>query len=604
MYDQDLIDAVKQHADIVQVISSYIPVTKKGRSYVALCPFHDDKHPSLSINVEKQIFKCFVCGTGGNVFSFVQKYEKIGFEEAVRKVADLVGYHDERLQKQARVVKTDPKLTPLINTINDLQTYYRYALDTQEGEKAREYLKKRNLTAQVEKYGIGYAPEDGKTTVRFLQSKGHSLKNIEDIGIALVHSQDATSDHNAGRLIFPLRDPFGQVVGFSARQLEKDGTAKYINSPDGPLFHKGNLLYNYANVRTSARHDGYCYLLEGFMDVMALDKAGLPNAVALMGTSLTVDQVKLLKRLNCEIRLCLDGDEAGQKAMMKNLTILQKADVPFRIVSNPGDLRDPDDILQGDGVDALKEAMNHLVDAYDFQIDYYINTKKLDTPEERKKVITHFLPFLRNVEPGIERDNYVVKLAKATGYEVDAIYREVLRGSKQETTLEGTVTFREKKDVSPLSLAKDPMMRRLFRAEREILYYMLQKKEAVTFFEDNIETFYNEVYEKIANYIVDYMEKYQKQADVSSLLSEIAANGGSEESDSLSNEITTLAMESNLPPYSEEEIQQCAAVIKEEKGKIYEKRTIDRSLDGKAEEDKVRLINEYAKKVRKRFEKK
>jgi DNA primase len=113
-------------------------------------------------------------------------------------------------------------------------------------------------------------------------------------------------------LIFPLRDPFGQVVGFSARQLEKDGTAKYINSPDGPLFHKGNLLYNYANVRTSARHDGYCYLLEGFMDVMALDKAGLPNAVALMGTSLTVDQVKLLKRLNCEIRLCLDGDEAGQ----------------------------------------------------------------------------------------------------------------------------------------------------------------------------------------------------------------------------------------------------------------------------------------------------
>jgi tRNA A-37 threonylcarbamoyl transferase component Bud32 len=148
------------------------------------------------------------------------------------------------------------------------------------------------------------------------------------------------------------------------------------------------------------------------------------------------------------------------------------------------------------------------------------------------------------------------------------------------------------------------MMRRLFRAEREILYYMLQKKEAVTFFEDNIETFYNEVYEKIANYIVDYMEKYQKQADVSSLLSEIAASGGSEESDSLSNEITTLAMESNLPPYSEEEIQQCAAVIKEEKGKIYEKRTIDRSLDGKAEEDKVRLINEYAKKVRKRFEKK
>jgi DNA primase len=592
MYSQDLIDDILKHADIVTVISSYINVIKKGRSYVALCPFHDDKNPSLNISKEKQIFKCFVCGTGGNAITFVEKYEKIPFDAAVRKVADLIGYHDDRLLKQAPVVHTDPSLTPLIACINDLEKYYVYALSIPEGEKARDYLKSRNIpTDQIAKYGLGYAPIDGKATIKYLQAKGHSLKSIEGIGIALAHSE-GTSDHNAGRLIFPLSDSNGQVVGFSARQLEKDGTSKYINSPDGLLFHKGKILYNYHNVKASAHRDNYCYLLEGFYDVMALEKAGLPNALALMGTSLTADQINLLRRLNCEIRLCLDGDAPGQSAMMKIVSQFQRANIDFRVVSNPGDLRDPDDILQEAGPAALKEAMNHLVDAYDFQIDYYQNTKKLETAEDRRKVMMYFVPFLRNVPAGIDRENYIVKLSKATGYDPDAIHRQLALAAPGDQTEEEAVYADE--TIAERLHPEKMLVKRLFRAEREVLFYMLSQMDAIKYFKTTIENFYNPVYDEIANYILEYTEKNDKPADVSALVSQIAASGG-ENSDQLENDVSTLSLDDWWPPYDAKILDECYKVIKEEKEKVNDKTLTVASLEGKGPKDKARLIADYAK---------
>src|SRR5574344_2880165 len=173
MYPQDLIDSILKAADIVTIISSYIPVAKKGRSYVALCPFHDDKHPSLNISSEKQIFKCFSCGTGGNAITFVEKYEKISFEEAVRKVVELINFHDERLEKQAYHAYVNPELTPLYACISDLEKYYQYALSIPEGKLASDYRVERHISPdQISKYGLGYAPVDGAKTVQFLQAKG------------------------------------------------------------------------------------------------------------------------------------------------------------------------------------------------------------------------------------------------------------------------------------------------------------------------------------------------------------------------------------------------------------------------------------------------
>jgi DNA primase len=592
MYDRDLIDKILASADIVTVISAYIPVTKKGRSYVALCPFHDDKNPSLNISKEKQIFKCFVCGTGGNAITFVEKYEKISFEEAVRKVADLINFHDERLEKQAYHAYVNPELTPLYACIDDLEKYYQYALSIAEGKIASDYLAERHLDAgQVAKYGIGYAPNDGAKTVQFLQAKGHSLKSIEDIGIALA-KKEGTSDSNAGRLIFPLSNPDGQVVGFSARKLHEEQSPKYVNSPGTRIFDKGKILYNYHNAKNTARHDGYVYVLEGFMDVMALDKAGIPSAVALMGTSLTTEQISLLRKLNCEVRLCLDGDAPGQAGMMKMITQLNRSGIAFRLVSNPGDLRDPDDILQESGPEALKTSMNHLVDAFDFQVDYYTNVKKLDSPDEKKKVMMYFIPFLRNIPAGIDRDNYIVKLAKATGYEIRAIREQINAVGPEEVTGEETA-YIDQIEVERLHPEK-LMLKRLLKAEREALFYMLADMGAVQYFEQHIDNFYYPIYNEIANYVVDYVEKRKAPVDVKSLLGDIAGSGA-DNADEVEAKVSEIVSDSYHPPYSEKTISDCALAIREEKDRAYDKETTEKAIEGKSEQEKTRIIAEYAK---------
>ena len=395
----------------------------------------------------------------------------------------------------------------------------------------------------------------------------HSLKSIEDIGIALASNN--AKDANAGRLIFPLCDPNGQVVGFSARKLKKEQDPKYVNSPETPIFHKGKILYNYHNVKGIARHEGYVYVLEGFMDVMALDKAGIPSAVALMGTALSSDQIALLRKLNCEIRLCLDGDAAGQIGMMKIITQLNAAGLQYRLVSNPNDLRDPDDILQESGPEALKEAMSHLVDAMDFQINYYLNVKKLETPDERRKVMLYFIRFLRNVPAGIDRDNYIAKLSKATGYEMEAIRFQINRKVVSKEDEEEASIAVDELDFSRLHPEK-LLQKRLLRAERQALYYMLSEMSAVKYFEDKIGNFYTSVYNQIANYIVDYQESRKESVTLPLLINDIS-NANDEDADTLISRLTEISSERYYPPYTDQGMQEVISVIKDEKDKIFDR---------------------------------
>ena len=601
-YPQDLIDEVLKSADIVSVISSYgINVIEKGRSNVAICPFHNDFHPSMQISRDKQIFKCFACGTGGNAITFVKLYEKIDFDAAVRKVAEISGFHDERLLKEVKIKKVDSNLVPIYKCIDDLAKYYCFSLNTEEAKKAREYLDARHLDAQiVSKYEIGYSPEDGEATIKFLQAKGHSLRSIEQTGIAFSRVGNLR-DGNAGRLIFPLHDRDGQVVGFSARQLEKDGSPKYINSVDGAIFRKGNVLYNYHRVKPFAPRDGYCYVLEGFMDVMALDKAGINSAVATMGTALTDEHIKMLKRLNCEIRLCLDGDDAGQTGMMKITSQLQKAKVPFRIVSNPGDLRDPDEILQEDGPEALKEKMNNLVDAFDFQMNYYLNTKKLETSDEKKRVLAHFIPLLFSVPAGIERDNYIVKLSKATGYETESIYMEMARQKKSSKTNTSPVieeaTFQHRDEENRLKRGLNSLTR-LERAEQMALHFMFESEEARQFFLDEIKSFKTKVYEEVANFLLEYAEEIdgKEKIDGYELISRIEASGLNN-SDEIRNEAMKVSDETNEMwlPYKKSELENCKNIIEAESKKRMDKLFLEKSLEGKSAEDKARIMNTAAK---------
>jgi len=593
MYSRELLDDILKNADIVSVISSYIPVTKKGKEYLAVCPFHADNHPSLHISKEKQVFKCFVDGTGGNAFRFVEKYENVSFTEAVRKVASIIGYDNPQLREQTYVKPVNPSKVPLYACINDLQLYYRYALGISEGSVATEYLTKRGISqADVEKYGIGYSPLDGGKTVDFLKAKGHSLKSIEDIGIALAKSE-GMADHNAGRLIFPLCDADGQIVGFSARRLLNNDTAKYVNSPETPIFEKSSLLYNYHIAKNSARHDGYIYILEGFMDVMSLGRAGINSAVALMGTSFSKEQISLLRRLNCELRLCLDGDDPGQTAMMKMISQLNGSGLHFRLVDNCGDQRDPDDIYVEEGEEGLKKAMGKLIDPFDFQLNFYQRVKKLSTSEEKRKVMLYFTPYLRGLEPGIEKENYLVKLSQATGYQIEAI-RNVVNERPSGSLSKEEIDYQTTVNEELLHPEKKPL-KRLFLAEREILFYMMKNPEAVDYFIKNIDAFYYPMYEEIANYVISYVSERKSPVDLALLLGDIQ-NSGCEDPDAIESKVAEILNDDCHPPYSEKVLNVCAEAIQEEKQKIHDEEITGREMSGVDDTRKALALAEYARK--------
>lgn len=595
MFDHDLLQEIKSRADIVDVISSYINVIKKGRRFVAVCPFHDDHDPSLDINRERQTYHCFVCQHGGDVFSFVADYEKISFVEAVKKVCEIINFDDPRLHKQESIKPVNVDIQTLYNCITELQKYYEYGLQTEEGSVAKDYLNKRQLSAeQIQKFSLGYSLADGKLTVSYLQKKGFSLKNIEDIGIALTKTS-GTADSNAGRLIFPIKNANGQVVAFSARKLTSgDDAPKYVNSPETKIFKKGNILYNYHIAKQSAKHDGFIYLVEGFMDVLALDSIGVTSVVALMGTKMTEQHIELLKRLNVEVRLCLDTDKAGQEAMMMIMPMLDKANISYRLVSKPGEKKDPDEILKQEGEEQLKTYISTLVDPFNFALDYYKNTSPLGSIENRKKVITHFGPMLLSIKSKLEQDDYIYKLSEVTGFNANAI-RDYLSEIKSKKTIDTTLydfNFVENRNTQAKVLKE---LRRLTLAEKTVLDLMSEYPEAITFYEKNITHFINDIYRQIANYFVDYASTHGK-IDVSMIM-DIVSQSEIENKGQLINELSIMPSQELNPESLNSTLNECLEVIKQEREKTYERDMIKKAMNGKAPSEQARLLDDYMKRT-------
>ena len=584
-FDDSLKNDVLKHANIVKVIQAYLPLVRKGKDYLAKCPFHDDTNPSMHISEEKQIFKCFVCGTSGNAISFVMKYEKITFQEALKKVAEICDYHDPRLDdvKKAKVV--DNRRTPLVKCLNDLTIYYQYALNSPEGKECLDYFENRHLNnALRNKFMLGYAFKDGKSTCRFLQEKGHSLKTIEDVGIASsINGQ--YSDRNQGRAIFPILDAGGEVVGFSARRIKDGPEAKYVNSPETYLFHKSNILYNYNNAKDKAHIAGYIYVLEGFMDVFALYRIGIESCVAIMGTALTSEHIRLLRALNVEIRLCLDGDLPGQKASMEIANVLVKSGLSVRIVDNQNSSKDPDEILNTEGELALNAYLNKLISRVDFILNYYRNTNPLQTTEQKTKLVQEFIPVLLAIRSTLELDSYINKLSEITGFAPEAIRNilKIARNKPRDTDFRDTI-----REYHP----ERKVLRRLEYAEHELLYQMLQNRSAVAFYEGKIGGFYDETYRLIANFLIEYAKKHEDFVP-RDLISSLESSD-LEDKDKLIDQITDLYMERNHPKVCNDDLlNNLQKVINDEKEKIFESDTLDQSLEGKDPREKARIIAEY-----------
>lgn len=584
-FDESLVSDVLKHADIVRVIGSYLPLVKKGKDYLAKCPFHDDTNPSMHVSPEKQIFTCFVCGTSGNAISFIQKYTHASFKEAMKKVAEICGYSDPRLEGITEAKVVDPRKAPLIKCLKDLTTYYQYALNSPEGKVALDYLNNRHIDSNMQaRFKLGYAFKDGKATCKFLESKGHSLKTIGDIGVA-TEKQGVYSDNNQGRVVFPICDANGDVVAYSARRMMDDDSPKYVNSSETYIFKKASILYNYHHAKEKAHIAGYVYVLEGFMDVFALYRIGIESCVATMGTSLSSEHIRLLRALNVEVRICLDGDGPGQRATMKLAKDLAEEGLSFRIVDNQNSSKDPDEILNQDGEEALRAYLNRLISREDFVLNYYRNTNPLQTVEQKTKLVQQFIPILSSIRNPLELDSYLNKLSLVTGYPVDSI-KKLLRAEPQKIQ---STSFQQ---TMMMAHPERKALRRLFYAEREFLYQMLINPKAVGYYEAKMSGFYDETYRLIANYLIDYAKEHEEFVPRDLLAS--LENSDLADKEQLINQITALYMERNHPNVSTDELlDSIHQVIDEEKEKIFLNDTLEQSLEGKSELEKARIITEH-----------
>ena len=594
-FDTELKLRLLRQADIVKIISSYISLTKKGKNYWGICPFHDDNHASLSVSPEKRLYKCFSCGHGGDVIHFVQSYEHISYFEALKKVAEMSDFHDPALEKNGPSKPKDERRDAILSCLADLTLYYSYSLNTKEGQEGLDYFTSRNLDSKLRtQFKLGYANKDGKATIEFLKRKGYSLKTIEDTGITTISSAEPY-DKNQGRVIFPISDYEGNVIGFSARRLNNDqNVSKYINSPETYVFHKSNILYNYHIAKDACKQTNYLYICEGFMDVFALARIGINSSVALMGTALTEEHISMLKRLGVELRLCLDGDLAGQSAMMKAVKQFQNHGIEIRIVDNQGTSDDPDEILNKSGEEALRNYLNNLQNSIDFALNYYLRSNPLKTSEEKRRLILEFIPILSRMKSVLEFDSYVRKLSKVTGYEADSI-KSVFKSYKETPTNEN-ISMDSFKNAFPTG---NKELRKLYNTEHELLYQMTKNDNAVSFYEHNVKGFYHETYRNIANFIIDYASKH-KNVDPIGLVATLQ-DSDLENKDELLDTLTRISFENTHPDKCNEALlNDLLRTINIEKEKIFENDTLTQSLEGKDDLEKARILNEHNKRRNKK----
>lgn len=554
---QEKIDEIRQSVDIVDVMGQYLELHKKGKNYMAICPFHDDNHPSLSISQSRQIYKCFVCGNGGNVFTFIQEYLKVPFVESVMKVAefghvDMSGYSLEK-----RVVKVDEALAPLYDMHAFALKLYMYYLYTQSGKQALDYLRHRGFDDELIKmFGIGYAPDKSILHERF-QKEGYT--EVAQVKSGLVLENERHYDRFRDRVMFPLYDEFGKVVGFSGRVYKaQDKNSKYMNSPESDIFIKGKTLYNYHRAKEAVRQAGFVYINEGFMDVIAMHRAHHDNCIALMGTVLTKDHLRMLKRMTRTIHLCLDGDMAGQAAAVKSSDLLTSQGFEVKIVLLP-DGRDPDEILSTEGIEGLDAVLKDTLSPIDFMMAFECSKLDLRNYEDRKTLLVKACEKIAKIEDRIDRGHYITKLSSLTDFPKEIIEEQLLNSS-------AVIEHREQFSQNRIETIQDqrPILDKYTLAEKNLLFYMLNDRQVSDIYEAKAGFMHNDTYRALAAYIRDYYRTHQTM-DIANLIDKIGSSHST-----LVNALTDIA-ECSLPlPYQKEVIDDYIARITENTKNIRE----------------------------------
>lgn len=427
-YSDEIIEEVRSKNDIVDVISSYVKLQKKGSSYFGLCPFHNEKSPSFSVSREKQMYYCFGCGAGGNVFTFLMEYENYSFQEALKYLADRAGVElpEAEYSKEARE-RADQKA--ILLEINKVAAQYFYVqLKSPQGAHALSYLKDRGLSDEmIHSFGLGYSNKYSNDLYQYLKSKGYRDELIVKAGLVTVDERYGVSDKFWNRVMFPIMDSNSRVIGFGGRVMG-DAKPKYLNSPETMIFDKSRNLYGLNRARSSRKP--YFLLCEGYMDVISLHQAGFSNAVASLGTALTPGHASLIKRYVKEVYLTYDSDEAGTKAALRAIPILKDVGITARIIRMEP-YKDPDEFIKHLGAEAFEERIHKARNGFMFGLEVLERDYDLTTPEGKTDFMKEVAKRLTQFDEEIERSNYIEAVAKTYHVGFEELRKLVLKMAVQ-----------------------------------------------------------------------------------------------------------------------------------------------------------------------------
>ena len=499
-YPDEIVEEIRMKNDIVDVISGYVKIQKKGSSYFGLCPFHNEKSPSFSVSPGKQMYYCFGCGAGGNVFTFIMEYENFSFQEAIKFLAQRAGVSLPEAEYSEEMRKKESKRARLLEVNKEAAKYFFYQLRSERGKAGYQYLRGRQLSDEtIKKFGLGFANMTSNDLVKYLKGKGYEDKLLQEAGLASFDEKYGMHDKFWNRVMFPIQDINHRVIGFGGRVMG-DAKPKYLNSPETMVFDKSRNLYGLNIARTARKSN--VILCEGYMDVIAMHQAGFPQAVASLGTAFTEGQASLLKRYTEEVILAYDSDGAGVTAALRAISILKETGLTGKVL-NLEPYKDPDEFIKNKGAEAFEERMKQAENTFFFELRMLQRDYDLKDPESKTRFYREIAKKLCGFPEEVERENYIQAVADKYQIGFQNLRKLVLSYASQ-TGLAKPV----ERPKSGIQKKADPEENRK-KSQRLLLTWLVEEPSLYQKIRKYIssEDFTEELYKKVAEKLFEGLER-------------------------------------------------------------------------------------------------
>lgn len=499
-YSDELIEEVRSRNDIVDVIGQYVRLQKKGNTYFGLCPFHNEKTGSFSVSPQKQMYYCFGCGAGGNVFTFLMQYENFTFGEAMQTLADKVGIELPKYEMTTAQKKEAEKRSVLLEINKEAAKYFYTLLRNKRGQRAYEYFKKRELSEEtMQKFGLGFSDQYSDDLYRYLRSKGYEDALLKESGLISYDEIRGGYDKFWNRAMFPIMDVHNHVIGFGGRVMG-DGEPKYLNSPETKIFDKSRNLYGLNIARTTRKEQ--LLLCEGYMDVIALHQAGFDNAVASLGTALTSGHANLLKRYTKEVYITYDSDGAGTKAALRAIPILKEVGIVTKIV-NMKPYKDPDEFIKALGAEEYQHRIEQAENSFLFEIRIMEAQYNMDDPESKTAFYNQIATKLLGFTEEMERNNYEEAVAQKYHIALESLKKRVYDLGSKQGIVKKTVAL--KSGIHENKKKEDGMK----QSQKLLLTWLIEDVRLFQIIHNliNARDFTEELYQKVAEILFSQYEK-------------------------------------------------------------------------------------------------